>query len=468
MAKVRVALGMTLPPAGAFESGPHILRHAGLFTDLYELTMAAAYVRAELNPTATFSLFVRRLPPERGFLLAAGLEDVLEYLRALRFTPEALRWLGSLGRFDPGVLDHLGELRFTGEVRAMPEGTAVFAEEPILEVTAPLIEAQLVETAVINLIQLPTLVASKAARAVLVAGGRPLAEFGLRRSHGTTAGMQAARAAWIAGFASTSNVLASMTWGIAASGTMAHSYVSAFSDELEAFRAYARAHPDDTVLLLDTYDTVAAAHKAAVVARELAAEGHRLAGVRLDSGDLDALSRAVRQVLEAEGAAGVPIVASGGLDEHDVARMVAAGASIDAFGLGTRIDTSADAPSLDLVYKLVRVGGRDVLKLSAGKESWVGPKGVHRFVGADGRFERDRLAAAEEPAPPDAVSLLEPVMSEGTLVRPHPSLDEIRTRAAAQVAALPVPVRRLTSPAAYPVEVSPLLRERQAAARAGR
>jgi nicotinate phosphoribosyltransferase len=237
--------------------------------------------------------------------------------------------------------------------------------------------------------------------------------------------------------------------------------VSAFDDELEAFRAYARAHPDATVLLLDTYDTVAAAHKAVVVARALAAGGHRLAGVRLDSGDLDALSRAVRRVLDAGGAAGVPIVASGGLDEHDVARLVAAGAPVDAYGLGTRIDTSADAPSLDLVYKLVRVEGRDVLKLSPGKETWVGPKAVHRWLGPDGRFARDRLSAVDEPAPPESVSLLDPVMSEGRLLRPHPALNEIRARAAAQVAALPDQVRRLSDIAEYPVEISPVLRERQ-------
>jgi nicotinate phosphoribosyltransferase len=454
MAKVRIAVDMTPPPA--------------LFTDLYELTMAAAWFQAGVQATATFSLFVRRLPPERGFLLAAGLEDVLQYLRALHFTPEALEWLASLGRFDPAFLEYLAGLGFTGEVRAMPEGTAVFAEEPLLEITAPLIQAQLVETAVINLIHLPTLIASKAVRSVLAAEGRPLAEFGLRRSHGTDAGMKAARATWIAGFESTSNVLAGMRDGIPLSGTMAHSYVSAFSDEMEAFRAYARAHPDGCVLLLDTYDTVAAAHKAVAVATELGARGHRLAGVRIDSGDLDQLSCAVRRVLDEGGAADVPIIASGGLDEHDVARLVSAGAPIAAFGLGTQIDTSADAPSLDLVYKLVRVGDRDVLKLSTGKETWAGPKAVHRFVSADGRCVGDRLAAADEATPPGAVTLLEPVMANGALLRPHPSLDEIRGRAAIQVASLPEPVRRLGDHAAYPIEISPVLRERQAAARAKR
>jgi nicotinate phosphoribosyltransferase len=447
MAKVRVALGMTPPPA--------------LFTDLYQLTMAAAYIRAGVEPVATFSLFVRRLPPERGFLLAAGLEDVIEYLRALRFTDEALRWLGSLGRFEPAFLDRLRRLRFTGEVRAMPEGTVVFAEEPILEITAPLVEAQLVESAVINLVHLPTMVASKAVRSVLAAEGRALAEFGLRRAHGTDAAMKAARAAWIAGFDSTSNVLAGMQNGIPQSGTMAHSFISAFDDEMDAFRAYADAHPDAAVLLLDTYDTVAAADKAARVARELAERGHRLAGVRIDSGDLDQLSRAVRRVLDAGGAAGVPIVVSGGMDEDDVERLVSAGAPIDAFGLGTRIDTSADAPSLDMVYKLVRVDDRDVLKLSAGKETWVGPKAVYRFVGPDGRFARDLLAAADEPPPAGAEALLAPVMTAGEPLLASPSLDDVRARAAAQVAALPDPVRRLRDAAPYPVEISAVLRERQ-------
>ena len=427
--------------------------------------MAAAYIRSGVEPTATFSLFVRRLPPERGFLLAAGLEDVLEYLRVLRFTDEALVWLGSLGRFEPAFLERLRDLRFTGEVRALPEGTVVFAGEPILEITAPLVEAQLVESAVINLVHLPTLVASKAVRAVLAAEGRALAEFGLRRAHGTDAAMKAARAAWIAGFDSTSNVLAGMRDGIPQSGTMAHSFISAFDDELEAFRAYADAHPDDAVLLLDTYDTVAAASKAARVARELGERGHRLAGVRIDSGDLDQLSRAVRRVLDAGGAAGVPIIVSGGMDEDDVARLVRAGAPIDAFGLGTRIDTSADAPSLDLVYKLVRVGSRDVLKLSSGKETWAGPKAVYRFVGADGRFARDLVAAADEPAPPGAEPLLGLVMANGEPNLPRPSLAEIRARAAAQVGALPDALRRQSDPAPYPVEISALLRERQEKAR---
>jgi len=446
---------------GAFPSGPLVLHDAALLTDLYELTMGAAYFREGIRQRASFSLFVRRLPPERAFLLAAGLEDVLEYLRSLRFTPAALGWLETLGRFERAYLDHLGGLRFTGEVRAVPEGTVVFADEPILEVSAPIIEAQLVETAVINRVHLQTVLASKAARSVLAAHGRPLAEFGLRRSHGTDAGMQAARAAWIAGFDSTSNVLAGMEHGLPLSGTMAHSYVGAFTDELEAFRAYARAHPDACVLLLDTYDTIAAAYKAVIVARELAASGHRLAGVRLDSGNLAALSREVRRVLDQGGCPEVSIFASGGMDEHDIERLLADGAPIDAFGIGTRLDVSADAPSLDMVYKMVRVGDRDVLKLSEGKETWVGEKALYRFTGPDGCFRSDLLALADEPPPAEGDPLLEPVMVGGRLLREHPGLSAIRARAAAQMAALPDGLRRLAGAGDYRVEVSEVLRGAQ-------
>jgi nicotinate phosphoribosyltransferase len=453
--------------SGAFVSGPLAMADAALFTDLYELTMAAAFLRQGLAGPASFSLFARRLPAGRGFLVAAGLEDALEYLRAFRFTRSGLEFLRSLGRFEPAFLDHLRGLRFTGEVRAVPEGTLVFADEPLLEVTAPILEAQLVETALLNLLHGQTVLASKAARSVLAADGRALAEFGLRRSHGTDAGMKAARAALIAGFDSTSNVLAGLTWGLPLSGTMAHSFVTAFATEHEAFRAYARAFPDSAVLLLDTYDTVAAARKAVEVARDLAAAGHHLAGVRLDSGDLAALSRDVRAILDAGGFQAVKVLVSGGLDEHDVAALLAQGAPIDGFGIGTRLTTSADAPSVDLVYKLVRFDGRDVLKLSPGKRTWVGAKQVVRRVGPDGRLAGDTLALAEEAVPADATGLLEPVMRGGELLRPHPPLAEIRARCAAELAALPDDVRRLTDPAPYLAMPSERLRERQRAAEAG-
>jgi nicotinate phosphoribosyltransferase len=456
---------MPADPPGAFVSAPLTLRDAALFTDLYELTMAAAFFREGMHETATFSLYVRRLPPERGFLVAAGLADVLEYVRGFRFSPDAVDYLRSLGRFEPGFLAHLEALRFTGEVRAVREGTVVFAEEPLLEITAPLIEAQLLETAVINFCHLQTLLASKAARVVLAAKGRTLAEFGLRRSHGTDAGMKAARGAILAGFDSTSNVLAGRTFELALSGTMAHSFVTAFPREIDAFLAYARAFPDSAVLLLDTYDTAAAARMAVEVARALAADGHRLAGVRLDSGDLAALSREVRDILDAGGCQEVRILASGGLDEHDIEALLGAGAPIDAFGVGTRLDVSADAPSLEMVYKLVALGERHILKLSAGKETWVGAKQVIRRHDGDGRLAGDMLALAGEAVPAGYDALLQTVMREGRLVGPQPRLAELREHCARQLAALPEGVRRLREPAPYPVAVSEELRARQEAAR---
>jgi nicotinate phosphoribosyltransferase len=449
---------------GAFRSGPLVLHDAALFTDLYQLTMAAAFFREGFRGQATFSLFARRLPAARGFLVAAGLEDALEYLRRLRFAPGSIARLAELGRFEGEFLRHLAGLSFTGEVRAVPEGTVVFGDEPLLEVTAPLIEAQLVETALLNIIHLQTVLASKAARVVIAAGGRPVAEFGLRRSHGIDAGLKSARCAYLAGCASTSDVLAGTTYGIPLAGTMAHSYVTAFADELEAFRAYARAFPDDAILLLDSYDTIEGARKATVVAKELAARGQRLAGVRLDSGDLVALSREVRRVLDEAGFPNVRILASGGLDEYDVERILSAAAPIDAFGVGTRMNVSADAPSVDLVYKLVRYENRDVLKLSEGKETWVGAKAIYRQVG------RDLLALADElPPPGGGESLLRPVMRGGELRRPHPPLASLRERCARQLAALPAGVRRLEAPEVFPVEISEALRARQeAAARAAR
>lgn len=442
-------------------SGPITLADSALLTDLYELTMAAAFYAEGIGGLATFSLFTRRLPSGRGFLVAAGLEDALEYLRSFRFADSAVEYLASLGRFRPEFLAHLRELRFTGEVRAVPEGTVVFADEPMLEVSAPILEAQLVETALLNLLHAQTVLASKAVRSVLAAQGRALAEFGLRRTHGIDAGLKASRAALLAGFDSTSNVLAGRAWGLPLSGTMAHSFVTAFTTEAEAFRVYARAFPDDAVLLLDTYDTVAAAGKAVEIAHELAAGGHHLAGVRLDSGDLAALSRAVRQFLDQGGCSEVKILVSGGLDEHDIAALLAAGAPIDGFGIGTRLTTSADAPSVDLVYKLVRFGKRDVLKLSDGKRTWVGPKQVVRRLGPDGRLAGDTLALAEEPVPPGTTGLLETVMRGGELTRPHPTLAEIRQRCAAQLAMLPEGLRRLTDPEAYVTAPSEELRRRQ-------
>jgi len=318
-----------------------------------------------------------------------------------------------------------------------------------------------VETAVIHFCHVQTVQVSKAVRSVIAARGRSLAEFGLRRTHGMDAGLKAARAAYMAGFDSTSDVLAGRAYGIPLSGTMAHSFVNAFPGEMAAFEAYARTFPDGAVLLLDTYDTVAAARLAVEVARALRGRGHHLAGVRLDSGDLAGLSREVRRVLDEGGCSEVPIIASGGLDEHDIAALLDAGAPIDSFGIGTRLNVSADAPSLDMVYKLVRLDGRDVLKLSPGKETWVAPKQVFRRMDSGGRLAGDVLGLQDEPVPAETTPLLEPVMHNGELLRPHPPLSDLRARCAAQLAALPDGLRRLTDAPPHPVAPSAALEARQ-------
>jgi nicotinate phosphoribosyltransferase len=452
-------------PLGAFRSGPLVLEHAALLTDLYELTMAASYRREGMGGTATFSLFVRRLPPGRAYLIAAGLEEVLHYLERFCFSDEALGYLRSLERFEPTFLEYLRGLRFTGSVRAMPEGTPIFGDEPLLEVTAPIAEAQLVESAVLNFCHLQTLLASKAARCVVAARGRPVVEFGLRRAHGVDAALKAVRCSYLAGAEQTSDVLGGWTYGVPPTGTMAHSYVCAFPHEIDAFRAFARAFPGRAILLIDTFDTVAAAHKAVRVARELAERGDRLAGVRLDSGDLVTLSRAVRGILDASGLNEVKIFASGNLDEDAIDKCLAAGAPVDAFGVGTRMNVSADAPYLDMAYKLVRYEARDILKTSPGKETWAGEKQVYRQRGNDGRARRDLLALRDEPAPTDGEPLLEIVMERGRPTGALPSLEALRARCATALAALPDPVLR-GKDAAYPVQPSPALIERQRALKA--
>ena len=446
---------MTHTADGTFVSGPLTLRDAALFTDLYEITMAASYFREAMSGSATFSLFVRALPAERAFLVAAGLEDVLTYLEGFRFSSAAIDYLRSLGRFDAGFFDYLRQVRFSGEVRALAEGTLVFPNEPLLEVTAPIAEAQLVETAVLNLCHFPTVVTSKAARCVLAARGRPVVEFGMRRAPGLDGAMKDARCAFIAGATMSSNVLAGLAYGIPPTGTMAHSYVTAFTSEIESFRAFARSFPANTILLIDTYDTVAGARLAAQVGREMAARGERLGGVRLDSGDIVALSKEERQILDAAGLRDVQIFVSGGLDEDHIDQFLAAGAPIDAFGVGTRMDVSADAPYLDMAYKLVEYSGRPVLKTSTGKKTWAGAKQVYRSSGPDGRFLRDMVAMRAERAPEgDAEPLLQLVMLDGRRLQPAPALSSIREHCAAQLAALPDVVRHLHQAAAYPVGFS--------------
>ena len=453
-------------PRGAFVSGPVTTRDAALFTDLYELTMAASYFREGMHDPATFSLFVRKLPKNRSFLIATGLEDVLGYLQSFRFSDDALAHLAGTRRFDDRFLGFLADLRFTGDVRAVPEGTVVFPDEPLLEITAPIIEAQIVETAVMNACHFQTVLTTKAARSVIAGRGRAIVEFGLRRTPGVDAGMKAARCTFLAGATMSSNVLAERFYGIPATGTMAHSYVVAFPREIDAFRAFARAFPENTTLLIDTYDTVTAAHKAVQVGKEMEARGHRLAGVRLDSGDILSLSQEVRRILDAAGLGYVRIFVSGGLDEDVIDELLAAGAPIDAFGVGTRMDVSADAPYLDMAYKLVRYAGRNVLKFSTGKETWAGEKQVYRTRGPNGRFASDRLALREEDPPAGAEPLLGTVMTSGAVTTPLPALTAIRNYCAAQLRALPDAVRRLKDPATYPVAYSDRLLALQRSLRA--
>jgi nicotinate phosphoribosyltransferase len=414
--------------------------------------MLQGYFEAGMTGPAVFELFVRKLPPARNFLVAAGLEQVLEYVAGLAFAEDELAWIDGSGIFAPGFADRLAGLRFTGDIDAVPEGTVFFPNEPIVRVTAPMPEAQLLETRLVNLVHYETLVASKAARARLVAPGKRLIDFGLRRAHGAEAGLLAARASWLAGFDGTATTLAAPAFGIPVFGTMAHSFVQSHADESEAFRHFARVFPANAVLLIDTYDTVAAARRVAA----LAAEGLPVRGVRLDSGDLAALAREVRSVLDAGGLARSIIFASGNLDEYRVRELVADGAPIDAFGIGTALVTSADAPALDMVYKLQEYGGRARRKRSAGKATWPGRKQVYRRYAADGALAGD--AVTVEGDPQEGTALLAPVMRGGKRIAPAPALDAIRVHAAAELARLPGALRGLEEAPPYPVEIAPALR----------
>ncbi len=429
---------------------------SALLTDLYQVTMLYGYFRHGMDAPAVFELFVRKLPPERNFLVAAGLEQLVEFLEGFRFGPEELAWVAQSRQFDSGFVDYLARLRFTGEVHAMPEGTVFFPDEPIVRVTAPIAEAQIVESRLINLLHFQTLIASKAARVVLAAPKKLLVDFGLRRAHGAEAGLLAARAAYLAGMSGSSTVLANLRFGVPVYGTMAHSFVQAHDDETEAFLRFARDLPDRVVLLLDTYDTEAAAAKVAALAPRLGAEGIRLAGVRLDSGDLAEHARRVRRILDDAGLHDVTIFASGTLDEHRVRELLAAGAPIDGFGVGSRLDTSADVPYLDCAYKLQEYAGVARRKRSEGKATYPGRKQVYRRYGADGRMCEDVLTLETDPQ--EGEPLLTPVMRGGRRIGPLPSLAEARARAAADLARLPEALRSLEPGPPYPVRVAPALR----------
>jgi nicotinate phosphoribosyltransferase len=443
-----------------------------LATDLYQLTMMAGYVHAGRHRTrATFELFVRRLPPHRACVIAAGLEPALQYIEGLRFTSEEIAWIRELPVF-AGIgsefFDYLRDFRFTGDVWAMQEGTPFFPYEPVLRVTAPLAEAQLLETALLAIVNSQTAIATKAHRVVQAAAGHPVLEFGARRAHGLDAALYAARAAYLAGCSSTSFVEAGRRFGIPLSGTMAHSWVLSAASEREAFTTYAGLFDRNTVLLLDTYDVGAAA---AIVA----ASGLRPSAVRIDSGDMLALTRHVRDVLDGAGLTDTRILVSGDLDEWKIRALVAAGAPIDGFAVGTALTTSEDAPALGGVYKLVEVddGGhlRRVMKRSEGKATWPGRKQVWRVV-EDGTAVRDVIALEEESAPFDsrdssfaqgrprpgnAIALLEPIMRGGSRLAPPRRLEDVRRHRAEMIAMLPEAFSRLTDPPEYQVDCSPLL-----------
>ncbi|MBW1860590.1 MAG: nicotinate phosphoribosyltransferase, partial [Deltaproteobacteria bacterium] len=421
-----------------------------LLTDLYELTMAASYFENAMDDSATFSLFIRKFPPDRAYFVAAGLQDFLDFAANFHFSDSDLAYLKGTGTFSDDFLDYLKDMRFTGTIRALAEGEIFFENEPILEVTAPIVEAQILETFAINTINLQSMIATKASRCIHAASGRQLVDFSLRRTHGIDAGLKAARSSYIAGFVATSNVLAGKLYGIPITGTMAHSYISSFGDELEAYRAYARSFPDKTILLIDTYDTVAGAQKATVVGQEMANEGHKLLGVRLDSGDMVQLSRQVRKILDDAGLDDTEVFASSSFDEYKIAKTITGGAMIDAFGVGTKMGVSSDAPYFDMVYKLVQYGERPIMKLSTGKVNLPGEKQIFRKTDPQGRFSEDVIGTRDETIE-DTRPLLEPVMEEGKLLKSHPSLEEIRERFRKNFESLDDSYKALEGAPSYPV-----------------
>lgn len=431
--------------------------NSALLTDLYQLTMLQGYHDSGMEEVAVFEFFVRKLRKGRGFLVAAGLEQALEFLEGLHFSSEELAWLASTGRFNNGFLAQLETLRFSGDVHAMPEGTVFFPNEPILRVTAPIAQAQLVETRLINLLHFQTLIASKAARIVLMGHDKLLVDFGLRRAHGAEAGLLAARASYIAGFSGTATVQAGMQFGIPLFGTMAHSFVQAHDSEALAFEHFAHAQPDNVVLLIDTYDTEAAARKVVALAPQLERQGIRIKGVRIDSGDLTAHAKQVRKILDEGGFKHVTIFASGDLDEYLLRDMLAAGAPVDGFGVGTRMDTSSDVPSLDCAYKLQEYAGKARRKRSEGKQTWPGRKQVYRNYGADGRMTADIVTLENDAQPGEP--LLAPVMRGGQRIAAAATLADSRRHAAANLAQLPELLRRLQEPCDYPVQIAAALRQ---------
>jgi nicotinate phosphoribosyltransferase len=436
-------------------------REVALATDLYQMTMGASYQALEMNAQATFSLMIRKPPEHRSFMVVAGVEEALDRLRSLRFDRDVCDYLRSTGQIRDDFIDSLPDFKFRGNVWAIPEGSIVFPDEPVLEIQAPILQAQLAETLVINAVHYAMVVASKAARCTLAAPDASIIDFGLRRTPGIEAGLTAARSSYLAGFDATSNLLAGQQYGIPVSGTVAHSFIEARPSEIDAFRVFRDTFPGPVTLLIDTYDTIRGAHHAVQVAKEIEAEGNRVAAVRLDSGDLVELSRGVRKVLDDAGLTDVRIIASGGLDEYELARFVEENAPIDGYGVGTNIGTAADNPVLDIAYKLVEYEEKGRLKLSTGKMSLVGAKQVWRRFNADGTFAEDVIAARDEAAPgPEWTPLLEPVMHDG-LMQNTTSLNQARERFREQLDRLPPDLRQIEETGYYSVRLSAELQRRQ-------
>ncbi len=427
-----------------------------LLTDLYQLTMLQGYFEQQMEDAAVFEFFVRKLPKNRAFLVAAGLEQVLDYLQDLCFAADELEWLATTGFFSSRFIDRLAELRFSGDVHAMPEGTVFFPNEPILRITAPFPEAQLVESRIINLLHFQTLIASKAARSVLAAPGKLLVDFGFRRAHGAEAGLLAARASYLCGFSGSATVAAGQQFAIPVYGTMAHSFIQAHADEQLAFEHFAMANPDNVVFLIDTYDTEAGAEKVVKLAPLLQQKGIAIKGVRLDSGDLGEHAFKVRNILDRAGLQQVTIFASGSVDEYQLEQLAARKAPIDGYGIGTHMDTSADAPYLDCAYKLQEYAGIARRKRSEGKATWPGRKQVYRRYDSQGAVSEDTITTAD--ACCSGQPLIEQVMRGGERIKPLPTLEKTRQYALQQLHSLPEHLRRLHNVQTYPVHISDELR----------
>ncbi len=447
---------LSCPYVKMYDKGTDIMtqtqRIGPLFTDLYQLTMAAAYFEREIEELASFSLFVRE-SAARNYFVAAGLERVLDELAGFEFSDREIDYLKGIGLFADDFLSFLKTLRFKGDIFAMPEGALFFSDEPVLEVTAPMIQAQIVETFLLNTIGSQSLFASKGARCVHAADGRPLIDFSLRRTQGQDAGLNVARSTYIAGFAGTSNLLAGQRYGIPVSGTMAHSYISAFKHEIDAFRAYAAIFPEHSVFLIDTYDSLQGARNAVRVGLEMREQGNALKGVRLDSGDMIDLSCRVREIFDKAGLTEVKIYASSGFDEFKIHELLKKGARIDAFGVGSRVGSCADAPYLDVVYKLVKMDKRLVRKLSPGKKTLAGEKQVFRQIDAGGSYAGDIIGLRDE-AIDGATPLLSHVMHQGERVGLSPALEDIRSGFKSNFSALPDKYKSIHERHPYPVKLS--------------